>query len=323
MKRKIFYFEIGENFDEYKKIQNTVSCKTINKIIAFINKYKFKIMTRFNLIQRVDEEDKIIYIIYRIKNSEEKIIKKINKKIINILREEPKANILLSRQIKKFLESEENKKLQEENCKNNKKSHEKNNILPILEYYQNNKELYLDYIEEILNSIIKLKKEIPEEQSIYILIKSNQTQYINIVMHMLSNYKMINIVTPNTDTFKRIEYNLEDSLETITILNNKRKSLSRAKYIVNMDFKEEEIVQYSINRTAIIFNTYSTKININNFDGTIINNIRIKAKDYEKFDLQDEYVVNMNNNEKILNRIENNEYDLIGNNGIIDFVTFT
>ena len=104
-------------------------------------------------------------------------------------------------------------------------------------------------------------------------------------------------------------------MDIIAISNNKRKSLSKAKYIINMDFDANEILQYSINRTAVIFNTYNTQIKMKNFDGIIINNIKLKEQ--KNFSLQDEYIANKINKEEILKTIKNEEYELIGNNGNI------
>ncbi|MGN1327185.1 MAG: hypothetical protein ACI4VQ_03825, partial [Clostridia bacterium] len=152
--------------------------------------------------------------------------------------------------------------------------------------------------------------------------------YINQIIKMVSNYKIINIITPNINHFKKLEENLEDSQETITILNNKRKSLSRAKYIINVDFTMQEIEEYNINRTAIIFNTCDIELkNMKNFDGIIIKNIILQTMEQEKYNLQDEYIAKVLNKEeisfeldnKIENRIVRQQFEIIGNNGIIDF----
>lgn len=64
----------------------------------------------------------------------------------------------------------------------------------------------------------------------------------------------------------------------------------KAEYILNIDFTEEDIAQYSINRKSIIFNVSNNEIaHIRGFDGIIINNIEIDSLKNERFDLQDEY----------------------------------
>lgn len=336
MKRKIVYFEVCEKIEAYKKINLYQIIKNIkdNQIIKDM-KYnikilKLKIMSKFNLIQKVEDEEKITYIIYTDKHEEEKIIKKIEP-FINKNKEEI---IVLSKQIKQMWAYINNKKNNSKNAQkqlfksNNKTNKKESKIERIIKYYENSKHLYNNYIQQILNNIIIIREEVPEEQSIYILIKSSNIQYIKQMMRMLSNYKMINIVTPNINNFKRLEDNLENSLETITILNNKRKSLSRAKYIINIDFSMEEIESYNINRTAIIFNLFDTELkNLKNFDGIIIKNVQIQNEEQAKYNLQDEYTANILNkqeirlelNNKIKETIQKQQINLIGNNGIINF----
>ena len=105
----------------------------------------------------------------------------------------------------------------------------------------------------------------------------------------------------------------------IIILNNKRKSLKRAKFIINIDFNENEINDYCINRNAIVFNESKNAIkNIVGFDGIIINNIEFFDKEYE---IKDLYLVCNNKDviaDEIKERINNGEIKFIGNNGVIN-----
>ena len=109
---------------------------------------------------------------------------------------------------------------------------------------------------------------------------------------------------------------MEESSETFAVLNNKKKSLARAQYIINMDFNEEELLEYNINRTASIFNLNIGKLHLNNFDGCIINNIEIN-NDNQEYDIKDLYLTSMINEEEIENIIKSGKYKLIGNNGYI------
>mgnify|MGYP000341469646 CR=1 FL=1 len=107
----------------------------------------------------------------------------------------------------------------------------------------------------------------------------------------------------------------EENLDMLAIVNNKRKSLARAKYIINVDFNEEEISTYCINRNAVIFNQSQNKIkNIIGFQGMIINNIKIKEENC-KYPIELEYE---KYKAEIIKKIYNGEYILIGNNGKID-----
>ena len=129
---------------------------------------------------------------------------------------------------------------------------------------------------------------------------------------------MINIVTSNIKQFAGLEGEAEQNFEPISVLNNKRKSLRNAKYILNVDFSGEKIKEYSIDRTAIIFNIADTKIDkLMYFDGNIINNV--KLIDNGEFELQDEYNIQRAKwAEAVREKIEKNEYELIGNRGNVE-----
>ena len=134
-------------------------------------------------------------------------------------------------------------------------------------------------------------------------------------MNIISSFKTINIITPTIKNFIKLEEELEEESELISVLNNKRKSLLKAEYILNIDFSEEDIYKYNINRNSIIFNISDNKINnIYSFDGVIINNIELISSVNEKFDLQDEYE---KNKVQIINKINKKMYKLVGKNGYI------
>ncbi len=182
-------------------------------------------------------------------------------------------------------------------------------IAEIIEFYEQDKTLYKDYFEEILNIVIQENNLIPEEQTIYFLARKNEIK--DRIENMKEKYKLINIVSPNVKEF----YNIED--ENVIVINNKKKSLKRAKFIINIDFDEEILKQYFINRDAVILNLSSNKIkNLLGFDGVIINNIRI-INDNEVYSMQDMYIANKTNYDIINQKIANRDFALIGNNTVI------
>ena len=70
-------------------------------------------------------------------------------------------------------------------------------------------------------------------------------------------------------------------------MNNKKKGLSKAKVIINIDFPKELINQYNIYEKAIIVNMVNNiKINKKRFEGKIIKgyNIRFENKNIENID---------------------------------------
>lgn len=254
---------------------------------------KYKIMDVLNIFEKKEDEQKIVYTLYK---SNKNYIKKINSKINKI--NEP---IVLAKEIK-------------ENAK--KEEYKNTNIYSIVKTLEEDKKLLSDFAEEILKNIIEKQKQVVEQQSIYILAKENNIQRKNQITNLLAKYKAVNIITANIREFKKLEENLEESSETFAVLNNKKKSLTRAKYIINVDFNEKEILEYNINRTATIINLNKGKLNLNNFDGYVINNIEINSEN-QKFDVKDLYLANIISAKQIQDIIESGKYRLIGNNGYI------
>ena len=140
------------------------------------------------LNQKIEDDKKITYIIYKYNEHQDRMINKIDRKIGRIVGKNKKTRIILSKEIK-------------ETCKD-KKEHK--HIYSLIKYYEGNKQIFNDCIEEILENVIKIQNETKEEQSIYILAKSNQVKNENRIINMLFNYKAINIVTPNIKDFKDI-----------------------------------------------------------------------------------------------------------------------
>ena len=229
----------------------------------------------------------LIYVNKEKRNYKIKIIKKLKRKLKTVR----DKNIIFSRELKRILSE--------------------SNII----YNRDNKSIYKENIIKIVNNIIILKGNNPNEENIYLLIKSNNIANSQKIINMISTYKTINIITPIIKNFIKLEQRLEEESELISVSNNKRKSLTKAEYIINIDFTEDDLAQYNINRQSIIFNISDNKIeHIYGFNGIIINNIEINSLEKEKFDLQDEYE---KNKELIINRIEKGMYKLIGKNGYI------
>lgn len=310
--KEIVYFKICDNEEEYKKIRpyQITKYKLLNTIIKNIYHYKFIIMSKYNLIERTMYNQKDTFIIYMKQGkNEEKVLKNINSMIIKITYENKNIKVIISKKIKQLIEK-------------HKKLHNIKKLYSILQDNINNKDIYIDFLDEIIKSVIKLRKEEPEEQSMYILMNSNSVKCKSLLNKIIPNYKMTNIVTQNINELKAIEKNAEENFEPVSVLNNKRKSIARAKYIINADFEDKDFENYCINRTAIIFNINDTKINsLKNFDGIIINNINIK-KEGQEFDLKDEYIENKLYANLILENIEKHKFELEGNNGKIEFKEF-
>ena len=289
--KKTIYFTL-----EYYKDINDLSYGFINFLIK-IKKLKYV----FGNIKMIESDDKIEYICYTVHNKEEKTLRKIE----NIVRKNANSNIILSRRIKEIASNKENIEIYQ-------------NVNKIIKNSKESKNIYIDFVRTIIKSVIERKKQIPEEQSLSILIDTKDYNNTQLISKLITQYKMINIVTSNRKQFADLEEETEKNFEPISVLNNKRKSLKNAKYILNVDFSGEKIAEYCINRTAIIFNIANTKIEkLMYFDGNIINNV--KLIDNGEFELQDEYNIQKEKwAEAVREKIEKNEYELIGNRGNVE-----
>lgn len=196
---------------------------------------------------------------------------------------------------------------------------------------------YMQY--EILEYIIKKRKEDIKLEDVYIVFKKDIKLDLNFLKKFIENFRMTNIVTNEVDRLKNVQDNLlENDNILISVSNNKRKALKRAKYILNVNLDKVELEKYRINRNATIINIKeNVRYDNVSFDGININNFNIELSDEyverfevlnEKFEntkLYESVLINENytnkNIEKIYDRINNDEIkvkELIGNNGIIE-----
>lgn len=193
----------------------------------------------------------------------------------------------------------------------------KGNILP--------KYLLYNFVEYIS----KQKDEEVHNQEIYFLINDLTTINEANIISLSKKVKRINIVTKNINKFKKLEKSLEELGMGVTITNNKRKSLIKAKIIINLDFDEDMLNSFNINQHAIIIQT-GKKANIksklfngiNVLDYQIIYDSEFSNKGYKKFDKKILYesIIGNKKYEDVINIIKKDNVrivNLIGKNGII------
>ena len=123
----------------------------------------------------------------------------------------------------------------------------------------------------------------------------------------------------------------------ITISNNKRKSLYKSDIIMNIDFVEEDINKFILNKKAIIINIEDkVKIKSKSFYGININYYNIQFNDeinnkyfnnkmFSKEIFYESLVYKKGNIYDIYSRIKKDNVkicNLIGNNGIINEAEF-
>lgn len=120
----------------------------------------------------------------------------------------------------------------------------------------------------------------------------------------------------------------------ITVANNKRKSLAKAKIILNVDFPTELVNKYNIYEEAIIINLRgNVKINSKRFNGININDYEITYSNndiyfedyniierYYKKDIYEALIYKKQPFESIMKKIRKDKVkivQLIGNNTVI------
>ena len=195
---------------------------------------------------------------------------------------------------------------------------------------------YMDY--EIIKYILEKQKKNVKQEDIYIIFKKDLNLNLNFLKRFIENFRMTNVVTNDITRLKNVQENLiETDNILISVSNNKRKALKRAKYIINVNLTKEELEKYRINRLAIIINLKETvKYSVPSFEGINVNHIRIKCPDdiiekfeqignnFDEVELYESLLLKQNFNklsvEKIQEKIKNDDIKIIGlegNNGEI------
>lgn len=214
------------------------------------------------------KEDKIIIPIQKEILDENKS-KKIYNKIIKILEKTNCKKIVLSKQIKK-----------QERLVNYLYSTQ----IEIVD----GKWLFEVMLYYAVKYIVFKKKLKSKDIQISIVVNNINENVIENLYLLANEFKKINIVTNHIEKFKNIEKRLlEKEGVMITITNNKKKSLSKSKIILNIDFPEELLNKYNIYEEAIILNIQGNmKINKKRFNGITINDYEINNIKEDEFDYE-------------------------------------
>lgn len=264
------------------------------KLPKWTRKFTWKIVKILNLILKKEiDENKKIYFIPNIEK--ESVYKKLYKKLEKEKTQTQKIQIILSKKLKQYKE--------------------------YLKQYKivDGKQSFIKLVEEILLKV--LEKNPLQMQDIYILTNRYCEQSIFIIKKLSQKVKTMNIITKEIEKYKTLEEILGEKGIAICIANNKKKSLKRAKIIINIDFSKEELSKYAIFRNALIINIAQDKLtNLKGFEGIIVQDIEVYFKEnkvlnqnglFENFRQLEIYESISNSNEKI--QISK----LYGNNGQI------
>lgn len=146
-------------------------------------------------------------------------------------------------------------------------------------------------IADVIKYICGKKNERIESKTLHILVNEYTKLNLEFIEQLAGSTKSVNIVTNNLKKFLIFSNRLyENKGVMITVSNNKRKALSRAELIINVDFSEETLKKYGINRTATFINLVEGKVNISKgFSGIIINGLSIKNIENKKVYIINDY----------------------------------
>lgn len=286
-----------------KQIKEKEEIPNLEKIPKFLRNLYFKVTKNMNMIfQKEIEENKRTYLLSNI--NKESTYKKLIKKLEKLETSTQKIQIILSEEIKEYKE-----------YKDYKEYFIKYKII-------NGKKIYRESIKEILHKI--LPEEILSMQDVYILTNKYSNEEVKIIRELVDKVKSINIITKQIDKYKMYEDIMQQQGNMLYVSNNKKKSLKRAKIIVNLDFTKEDINKYNIPRDVLIINATEDKLKyITGFNGIIVQDIEPQFTQ-----MQNEFLINnsLNNNFNKLELYESIKQDkndhiniisLYGNNGKI------
>ncbi len=141
---------------------------------------------------------------------------------------------------------------------------------------------------DIIKYILEKQKHNMKQEDIYIIFKKDNSLNLNFLVRFIENFRMTNVVTNDIARLKNVQDNLLDNENIlISVSNNKKKALRRAKYILNVNLTTEELSKYNINRNAIIINIReNVKYSNLGFEGINVNYFKINVPDEfeEKFE---------------------------------------
>ena len=202
------------------------------------------------------------------------------------------------------------------------------------------KQAYQYSLEKTFQYIIRQlgDKELTlETMDLYFLTNQYQKETIEIIEYFLEKVKTMNVITKNVQNYIKLEEKWEKEKGIlITVSNNKKKSLKKAKWIINLDFEVQQLKSYSIFRNAIIFNMTTENITkLPAFEGIMVNQLEILVKAelqeewkekgldtnvFDRMDLYETCVKRQDTYAQNVRKVEENEVkvvNLIGNNGRI------
>lgn len=282
-----------------KRLKKDDKIDDLKKVPKFLHKMLINITKRTNnfYINTIDE-DKKIYLI--IDENNKNIYKNIIKKLKNEKTKTQKVQIVLEDDLKEYIDYFSEFKIL------NGKDFMNNNVKAILEKILENTPMAL--------------------QDVFILTNKYNEQSIRMIKNMGQEFKSVNVISKEIEKYKMLEDILESETIVFSIANNKKKSLKKAKIILNMDFSNEQLQEYNICRSAIIVNLSKEKIkDLKSFEGIIVQNVEIELYDEEKEKFKQSNIYENFKKVELYESISAKKTqdvrkikEIYGNNGIID-----
>ena len=244
----MWYIKEINNIDEMLEESQKELPKILKKVI-----YLYKYITNKGRI--IQLENGYIYNIPLILKNKKIKTKKVEKICENIFKKYNPKNVAISNELEK--------NDQFKNCLYSKNIH----IL-------NGRNLFNILVIDILKYIAEKQRNKLENMEITVLVNDTTDFNIENIKLISQNVKMLSIVTNNINKLKTIQSKLcEEYGILVKLSNNTKKSLGRAKIIVNLDFAENTLNKYNIYNRSIILNVNGdATIYKKSFNGIVIQN---------------------------------------------------
>lgn len=282
-----------------KRLKKDDKIDDLKKVPKFLHKMLINITKRTNnFYTNTIDEDKKIYLI--IDENNKNIYKNIIKKLKNEKTKTQKVQIVLEDDLKEYIDYFSEFKIL------NGKDFMNNNVKAILEKILENTPMAL--------------------QDVFILTNKYNEQSIRMIKNIGQEFKSVNVISKEIEKYKTLEDILESEIIVFSIANNKKKSLKKAKIILNMDFSNEQLQEYNICRSAIIVNLSKEKIkDLKSFEGIIVQNVEIELEDSEKKFFKENNIIEKFKKVELYESISTKKIQdvkrikkIYGNNGEID-----
>jgi len=273
------------------------------------NTFIRKIKQILNVIEVENKEGKIICKLLLNKQTKDKKINSIAKKLNDELYKNCIENVVLSNEFEDL--DTFKKELYAENI----------NIL-------NGKILFKYLILDTIKYIYNNQNKKLEEGQISILVNDNTELNLENIIDIAKQVKRLNIVTNNIQKFKKIEEYLYNEFGImIRVSNNKKKDLLKSDIVINLDFPKESLKKYILPNKCIMINVNEEyEVEAKKFCGININYYKIKLPEDYKIEgfknelVYESFIYNKTIDEvkKMIKRDKIKIDSLIGKNGNIN-----